>query len=604
MSAFFSRREPAPIGRCGSFLPIGLGLSAALITAVVFSPTPARAATTCANLAALAQTGSTIITTAQENAATSSAPAHCEVIGKINSRVGALGLNLGIGFHLRMPDAWNGRFYFQGGGGLEGSLGSATGAPLNQGYALVTTDAGHDNTLDNNPNAGGTAAFGADPQARLDFGYNSLDKVAVVSKTIIALYYGEKPTYSYFVGCSDGGRQAMMLSQRFPSYFDGIIAGDPGWQEPKAAIAGSWNAQTLEPLATRLDTQGLPYLPDTLTTADLALVGNAVLKACDGLDGLVDGIVDNYPACTNKKVYPQLDALKCSGAKTASCLSADQLGALKKIFAGPRNSKGKPLYATWPWDPGVGINTANSLQAWSIGTQAAPGKPLVNNATKVALGGGALSMLWVAPPNILPTTALEQNFFSFNFDTDAPKIFQSSGIYTQSAVEFAEPNSTDLRPFERHGGKLIIYQGLADGAFSANDIKQWYDEMDEDMHGQSDRFSRLYMVPGMGHCGGGPATSQFDVFTPLVNWVENGIAPTSIVGTAPATGTPWPNRTRPLCPFPQETRYIGSGSIESVENFKCVSVMHRKDDGKRDFDHRDFDDHRDGDRDDDGDRGR
>jgi Tannase and feruloyl esterase len=138
-------------------------------------------------------------------------------------------------------------------------------------------------------------------------------------------------------------------------------------------------------------------------------------------------------------------------------------------------------------------------------------------------------MLWVAPPNILPITALEQNFFSFNFDIDAPKIFETSGIYTQSAVEYAEPNSTDLQPFERHGGKLIIYEGLADGAFSANDIIHWYERTGEESRGFADRFSRLYMVPGMGHCGGGPATSQFDVFTPLVDWVEYGIVPTALL---------------------------------------------------------------------------
>ena len=569
-----------------------LALAAAVAALVALVPLKLEAATPCANLAVVAQTGDTVITTAQENLATSAAPAHCEVIGKINSRLGGvlLSLKLGIGFHLRMPDAWNGRFYFQGGGGLEGSLGTATGAPLNEGYALVTTDAGHDNTIDNDPNAGGTAAFGGDPQARLDFGYNSLDKVTVVAKAIITMYYGEPPAYSYFVGCSDGGRQAMMLSQRFPAYFDGIVAGDPGWQEPKASFAGSWNAQTLAPLATRLDTQGLPYLPDTLTTADLALVGNAVLKACDRLDGLEDGIVDNYPACTNRRVYPQLDALQCSAAKTASCLTTGQISALKKIFAGPRNSQGQQLYATWPWDPGIGIDTANSLQAWSIGTQALPGKPLVNNATKIALGGGALAMLWVAPPNVLPVTALENNFFHFNFDVDAPKIFQTSGAYKQSAVEFAEPNSTDMKGFEKHGGRLIIYQGLADGAFSANDIKHWYEEMDDEMHGQAARFSRLYIVPGMGHCGGGPATSQFDVFTPLVSWVENGIAPTSIVGTAPASGTPWPGRSRPLCPFPSQTRYNGSGSIEDAANFRCVKVTdHDRDD---DADQRDHDDGR------------
>ena len=215
------------------------------------------------------------------------------MIGRINERIGADNLPFSIGFHLRMPDDWNGRFYFQGGGGTDGTLpnslgnGSPPGEPqvLPLGYAVISTDGGHDNTFDNDPNAGGTAAFGLDPQARTDYGYNAVDRTTLTGKSIVTSYYGRAPQYSYFDGCSNGGRQAMVASQRFPNYFDGIVAGSPGFDLPKAAVAEAWNEQALEPLATRTDVNGQPYLPDTFSDSDLQLAANAVLAACDGWTG-------------------------------------------------------------------------------------------------------------------------------------------------------------------------------------------------------------------------------------------------------------------------------------------------------------------------------
>jgi pimeloyl-ACP methyl ester carboxylesterase len=526
----------------------------------------------------------TTITLTQDNPASATVPEHCEIIGAINQRIGVDGMSYAIGFHLRMPENWNKKFYFQGGGGSDGNLGDALGSgALSQGYAVVSTDAGHDNTMNSDPNAAGTAAFGVDPQARIDYGYNALDKVTVIAKQIVKLHYAEKPRYSYFVGCSNGGRQGMVASQRFPGHFDGIVAGDPGFNLPKAAIAEAWNEQALAPLATKLSTNGQPYLPDTFTDGDLALAANAILAACDKLDGLVDGVVDNYPACTNKKVYPQLSAIQCTGPKTAACLSAGQIEALKTIYAGPRNSRGKALYSDWQWD--AGITGFLSLRLWSLGIPLAPGAPLINNSLNLTLGGGALPMIFTTPPAITPLTGLEKYIFEYNFDTDAPKIFKTSGIYKQSSMQFMSAASTDLSAFKRRGGKLIVYHGQSDGVFSPRDTTNWYNEMDENMRGSAQEFARLFLVPGMGHCGMGPGTTSFDAFSAVVRWVENGIAPDSIIATA-SFDAPWPGRTRPLCPYPEQTRYAGTGDINDAVNFVCEMPRHRH---HRGFD-RGFDD--------------
>jgi hypothetical protein len=549
---------------------------------VTVSLAPVGAIASSCNLPFFSSLGlpNTVFTTATPQ----SAPiGHCEVIGQINPRTGVDGKAYAITFRLRLPDNWNERFYFQGGGGTDGSLDS--GIPSNvlpQGYAVVSTDAGHDNTVDYDPDAGGTAAFGVDPQARIDYGYNAVDEVTQVSKYILKRYYGKRPHYSYFVGCSNGGRQGMVASQRFPTYFDGIVAGDPGFDLPKAAVAEAWNEQVLAPLATSLSTYGQPYLPDTFSDADLELAANAILAACDDLDGLVDGIVDNYAACTNHKVYPQLKAIQCTGPKTASCLSAGQVEALKKIYAGPENSRRKQLYSDWPWDPGIyapgPLFSALGFRAWNLGYPLGPGQ---NNAMNLTLGGGALPLIFVTPPAIIPVTGLEAYIFDFNFDTDAPKIFKTSGLYTESSMEFMTALETDLSPFKHHGGKLIIYNGNSDGVFSSYDIVRWYNAMNARMHGKAQSFSRLFLVPGMTHCFGGPGTTVFDAFTALVNWVENGIVPDSIVATAPP-GTPWPGRTRPLCPYPKQTRYIGSGDINDATNFVCEMPHHEH---GHDFDH-------------------
>src|SRR5262245_56606170 len=253
--------------------------------------------------------------TAQGN--TPALPEHCEVTGEINERTGTNSQTYAIWFHLRLPHEWNRRFFFEGGGGSNGNLGTAYGNlhgqqrtnALSLGYAVVSQDSGHDNATNNDPNRNGTQTFGFDPQARLDFGYNSYDQVTQLTKALIARHYGRAPERSYYVGCSEGGREAMMMSQRFPSYFDGILACAPGFNLPKAALLGhAWDAQALAEVAKAqgvYDRFGQPFLNKTFTDEDLDLAAQAVSSACDGLDGLEDGIIDNLQACTSVVVSPK-----------------------------------------------------------------------------------------------------------------------------------------------------------------------------------------------------------------------------------------------------------------------------------------------------------
>ncbi len=295
----------------------------------------------------------TVITAATFNAATPTVAEHCQINGAINQRTGVDGQKYAINFRLRLPTVWNGRLYMGGGGGTDGSVvdpvnTTVQGATLiSQGYATLGTDSGHDNTIDNNPSAGGSASFGVDPQARIDFGFNAYDQTVQAGKALIARYFGKAPDKSYFVGCSEGGREAMVMSQRFPTYFDGIVAGDPGFHLPLAAMAGAQVSQAFAAVARAqglVDTAGNPAINKTYSDPDLMLVRGAVLAACDALDGLADGIVDNIPACTPALVNAQLAALQCTGAKTASCLAANQISALQTAMAGPKNSQGQSLY--------------------------------------------------------------------------------------------------------------------------------------------------------------------------------------------------------------------------------------------------------------------
>jgi pimeloyl-ACP methyl ester carboxylesterase len=501
-------------------------------------------------------------------------PAHCEIKGKMNDRTGANGQHYAINFHMRLPVMWNNKFFFEGGGGSNGNIGDALGnlqgqqptVALALGYAVVSQDSGHDNAVNNDPKLNGTQTFGFDEQARLDFGYNSYDQVAQAAKAIIKAHYGKAPERSYYVGCSEGGREAMMMSQRFPDYFDGILACSPGFKLPKAAIAEAWDTQALAavPKAAGVnDPNGVPFVNKGFTDDDLTLVARAVLAACDKLDGLEDGIVANFSGCKATLVKKQLATITCPAAKQSGCLTALQIAALEKVFDGPKNSQGQPLYSDWAWDTGIGNP---GWRVWKLGMFNAP----ANSSINATLGSGAISAIFTTPPTPEPSSgaAPVEYLLNFNFDKDASKIFAETAGFAKASWEFMRADSTDLSAFHKHGGKLLVTHGVSDPVFSINDTIAWWNEVNKKNKGKAADFVRFFAVPGMTHCGGGPSTDRYDAFDALVTWVEKKTAPDSILATAGAA-TPWPNRTRPLCAYPAYPHYKGSGSTEDAASFFC-----------------------------------
>jgi pimeloyl-ACP methyl ester carboxylesterase len=549
----------------------GCGGSAAAIT-------PQTAASACAgmtttNLASVFPAAKTSLKAAVFQTASATVPEHCQIDGQINPRRGIDGQAYAIHFRLRLPTDWNERFFMQGGGGTNGTLVDPA-AKLAQGYATIGTDSGHDNTVDNNPNAGGTGSFGVDPQARIDFAYNAYDQVAQTGKALLQSYYGKGQKYAYFQGCSEGGREGMLMSQRFPEHFDGIVAGDPVIDLPLGPMAGIYTTQLFAGLATRAGlslANGQPAIGKSYADNDLMLVRNAVLGACDALDGLSDGIVDNLPACTKPLVHNQLLAVQCTGAKTASCLSADQIETMEKAFDGAVNSKGEQVYYDWHWDAGFTATAdsatfAQNWRSWWLGSATST----TNNAIKLNYVS-AVAVTYSSTPQ-LPFTTVDVLPFSlaYNFDADIAKIYSASAAYPQASSELYFTRQTDLSKFRDRGGKLMVYHGGSDSSVSVNSTLRWYQAMNSAMGGNAQSFARMFVVPGMNHCSGGPATDKFDMLPRLVEWVEQGKAPESVIASAT---TPAyfgaASRTRPLCPFPKQSRYKGSGDINNAANFSC-----------------------------------
>ena len=462
-----------------------------------------------------------------------SAPAHCVVKGKIEKRKGADGKDYSIGFELRLPEKWNNKFLFQGGGGLDGSVSPATGTArpsgstakpaLTRGYAVVSTDSGH---------SGNNTDFVKDQQAVLNYAFQSTGKVTNVAKQLIEIMYSIQPRHSYFMGCSNGGREAMQAAMYYPNEFDGIIAGNPGFRLSKAAIGETWdNNQFLKYAPTNKN--GNKIVADALTQEDLDAVAQGVLDRCDAKDGLKDGIVNNWEKCDFK---PEMVEKKIGKKKVA---------LLNAIFNGAKNSKGENVYASWPYD--AGINTMG-WRMWKHGTS----KTGTPNSINFMMGTASLSDYYMKParPGMKPS--------EFDFDKDVAKTNEIGGLN--------DADKTDLSTFKARGGKIIIYEGVSDPVFSAHDIRDWYKKLVENM-GNVDNFTRLFMVPGMNHCGGGPAMENFDALTALEKWTEDGIAPDYIIGKA-GKEYPDPNKEQPLCPYPKVATYVG-GDKNKASSFEC-----------------------------------
>jgi len=466
-------------------------------------------------------------------------PEHCLFRGKLNPRTGPHGEVFGIGIEMRLPTNWNGRFAFEGGGGLDGiqrpSYGSVWGTihppALARGFAVVATDGGH-----RSPNMS-DAHFGLDQQARIDYAYNAVDKTTLVAKALIAKFYGRAAQHSYFVGCSNGGRQALIVAQRMPLEFDGVVSGDPSLRLAWTNVDQAWNEIVLAKAAPQ-DPQGQPIVSQALSAADLKLVSDAVVKQCDAQDGLADGIINDYPAC-----HFDPAVLTCRGPKTASCLAPRQVTALKELMAGPHDSKGRALYAAFPYDRGI---SDPAFQHMHFGTS----PTAVNNSADALLGFGSMKYYTMTPPDP------QFDPMKFDFDRDTPRMLETSKLNDADAAY--------LQSFAAHG-KLILYHGMSDQGLSPLDTAAWYDRLQSTTGGHTQDWARLFLVPGMTHCAGGPATDEFDMLTTIQSWVEEGHAPDRII----ARGKSFPGVTRPLCPYPQIARYTG-GDAKSERSFSCV----------------------------------
>ena len=511
-------------------------------------------------------------------------PAHCEIAGKMQERQGANGQTYAIKFHLRLPTAWNGRFVFQGGGGSNGMLGDAAGGfssqtgvtALGKGYAVVSSDSGHDNAINNDPARQGVVTFGHDAVARHNYGFGYIGPVAQAGKALIRAYYGRAQALTYFVGGSKGGEEAMMAVQRFPREFDAALIGYPGFHLAHASIAQLWDGQAFGAVARamgQIGSDGMPLVNKAMSDDDIVLAQQAILAACDTLDGTKDGMIENFTACTTARVLPELAKVTCKSDvvadKTAQCLLPMQVAALRKVMGGPRTSDGKAIYSDWAWDAGIGARTAHGVtqgwRMWKMGGYASP----TNNGALLRLGAPSNSAVFRSPPLDVAddVTALTRYALNADIDEAYAAAHVKWGSLNEAAVDFIHADATDLSAFTARGGKIIMFHGVSDPVFSVNDTLRWLDAVNRREKGKAGRFIKFYAVPGMNHGRGGPATDRFDIFSQLVAWREKGIAPTAIVATA-AEDTPWPGRTRLLCPYPQQPRRVGADS-ETAGSFIC-----------------------------------
>jgi hypothetical protein len=447
-------------------------------------------------------------------------PAYCRVEGIINRRTGVGGEEFGNNFALAMPDKWNGDFLMQGGGGSNGVVGAplglnaAGGTPgLMRGFAVVSTDTGH-----KSHGGGFDFSFDKDQQAQLDFAYLANAQVAGIAKQIIAQYYGKPAAHSYFSGCSTGGREGMILSQRYPTVFDGIISGDPAMRTGLSNLAiGRWIPIAFNQIAPK-DANGKPNIAQAITDSDRKLIMDALMKRCDAKDGIADGMISDPLACD---FDPEM--LACKAGENNSCLAPEKAAAIKKALSGPKTSSGVQVYPGFLYDVGI---TASA----PIHGLLSPGPGIFGPATT-----------------------------DMSMDVAKEAL---AGIQP-----LVDSMSTNLTTFSAHGGKLIFYHGDSDPWFSPLDTFNYYKDMTAANGGLEavSKWSQFYFVPGMGHCGGGQALDQFDLLGAMVNWVEKGTVPSSVI----ATGKAFPGRSRPMCAYPKHAQYKGQGEVQDANSFEC-----------------------------------
>jgi feruloyl esterase len=408
---------------------------------------------------------------------------------------------------------WNQKLVAVGNGAFSGTINyGAMRTSLGRGYATASTDTGH---------TGGGAQWAlGHPEKLIDFGWRAVHEMTVAAKRIAAAHYETAPRQAYWNGCSAGGRQAMQAAQRFPDDFDGIIAGAPGLDWTGRA------AQAVR-IAKRLETSEAARL----LAPQRQLLHRAVVNACDALDGVKDGVIENPARCTFDP-----GSLRCEGANRSECLSAEQVDTARQIYSSPVNPKsGRAI---------TGLAHGSELGWTDLGWTASARATGLDQFRYIVFGD--------------PAWTIQR----FDFDADIARAEQVDGGMLNAL-------NPDLRPFIASGGKLIQYHGWSDPQISPKNSTQYYSRVVEALGGSDTIPSsyRLFMAPGMGHCSGGNGPNTFDMLSALEEWVERGKAPDRITASHATNGTV--DRTRPLCPYPQVAVYKGTGSTDEAANFSC-----------------------------------
>jgi feruloyl esterase len=433
-------------------------------------------------------------------------PAHCRVNAILKPTSDSI-----IEMELWLPQDWNGKFEAVGGGGWAGNISfPAMVNALLEGYATASTDTGH---------KGGDGTFALNhPEKVVDFGYRAIHEMTAKSKDLVRAFYGKEARLAYFNGCSTGGRQALMEAQRYPSDFDGIIAGAPANNHILLHVAG---------VSRAIDIFNIPG-DHTLSPAKQAFLAKSVMDACDALDGVKDGLLNNPRRC-----HFDVSTLLCTGADSDTCLTAPQLAAVKRMYTDTKTKKGEIVWTGYEFGGELGWNG-------------------LRNSTGPGSGGlDSIRYLGYNDPNY--------DWHTFDLDRDLALTVEKAG--------YINAGNPDLSGFKSHGGKLIMYHGWSDPAISPGNTINYYSSVLNKMGRNQDNWMRLYMVPGMQHCRGGPGPNQFSVLGALERWRENGSAPDQMIASHVSNNRV--DMTRPLCPYPQVAVYKGVGSTNDAANFAC-----------------------------------
>ena len=428
-----------------------------------------------------------------------------------------------INIEVWLPNSWNERFQAVGGGGYAGSISWAgLGGAIRNGYATSSTDTGHSGTSQ----PGGSFALNPDgtfnPQLVEDFAFRSLQELTVQSKELIRAFYAVRPKYSYWNGCSTGGRQGLIQAQRLPGGYDGILAGAPAINWDRFIPSELW------PQIAMKEEAGGPVSACKLNT-----VTNAAIAACDSFDGVVDGVLEDPRRCHFDPV-----ALQCAAGVTpdCNCLTSKEVAAVRKIWDGPRSSDGNRLW--------YGLTRGTPLAALS-GTN-----PFTISADHIRY--------WIERDKTFDWHKLDYAGFEAEFQKSRTSFNRVIGS-----------DNPDLSQFRRDGGKVLIWHGLSDPLIFPEGTIDYYERVVDKTGGlkEAQSFARLFLAPGVGHCGGGSGPNSFDMFGELVKWVEMGQAPERI--TASLMQNNQVVRSRPLCAYPRVATYTGSGSTNDAKSFVC-----------------------------------